>query len=561
MDTSQFLVHRDNPHTPPHDSWLLRLSSRLSFSGKMGWLLAIVMLCTLLSNLFSAFNTRDAIRGSIDEGLIAQVQGMHSLLSNELARAPETFLTTSKALLNHSRWGENNSGYFFLADKQGRLLVYPPNASREGGFLDPVKILETGEVVNDAFARIGHQGNPELIHYPYVKPGTSTQILKAVYVIPIGDYLLMSGVYMDAADTAFISYIKHSGLTLVLTLLLLGMFVRMISKIIHSQVSRALNVLQQIAERNLSVHIQGIGSDEFSQINQALEHTRSNLSQLLLRQRDSATTLSATTTQMNNGMQQVTHAVQDQRERLDSLATSMEEMATTIRDVAYNAHQSSDDNQLTDKMAARGVKQIAASIKTIQQLFDNLATSADSVNTVERRVGEISSVVSTINSISEQTNLLALNAAIEAARAGDQGRGFAVVADEVRQLAKRTQQATHEIDLMITSLQQGTRQAVSLMNTSVEHAQLAMDDASAANAEFVAIAQQTSLQAQRGEMIASAAEEQSIVATQVTDTLMVIRDAIEVTEQVVKELEQASNSLREEAQAMESMVNSYQLAN
>ena len=114
---------------------------------------------------------------------------------------------------------------------------------------------------------------------------------------------------------------------------------------------------------------------------------------------------------------------------------------------------------------------------------------------------------------------------------------------------------------MITSLQQGTRQAVSLMNTSVEHAQLAMDDAGAANAEFVAIAQQTSLQAQRGEMIASAAEEQSIVATQVTDTLMVIRDAIEVTEQVVKELEQASNSLREEAQAMESMVNSYQLAN
>lgn len=260
---------------------------------------------------------------------------------------------------------------------------------------------------------------------------------------------------------------------------------------------------------------------------------------------------------MNNGMQQVTHAVQDQRERLDSLATSMEEMATTIRDVAYNAHQSSDDNQLTDKMAARGVKQIAASIKTIQQLFDNLATSADSVNTVERRVGEISSVVSTINSISEQTNLLALNAVIEAARAGDQGRGFAVVADEVRQPAKRTQQATHEIDLMITSLQQGTRQAVSLMNTSVEHAQLAMDDAGAANAEFVAIAQQTSLQAQRGDDCLRSRREHSCHPQLTRLIWMVIRDAIEVTEQVVKELEQASNSLREEAQAMESMVNSY----
>ncbi|MGL4205675.1 MAG: methyl-accepting chemotaxis protein, partial [Aeromonadaceae bacterium] len=364
----------------------------------------------------------------------------------------------------------------------------------------------------------------------------------------------------DAADKEFIAYIKHAGITLLLTLLLLGAFVQLLSKTIHSQVARALNVLQQIADRNLSMQIQGIGRDEFSQINQALEHTRRNLNQLLFRQRDSATTLSATTTQMNSGMQQVTRAVQDQRERLDSLATSMEEMATTIRDVAHNAHQSADDNQLTDKMAARGVAQIATSIQTIQQLFTNLATSADSVNTVEQRVGEISSVVSTINSISEQTNLLALNAAIEAARAGDQGRGFAVVADEVRQLAKRTQQATHEIDLMITSLQQGTRQAVNLMNTSVEHAQLAMDDASAANQEFVAIAQQTSLQAQRGEMIASAAEEQSIVATQVTDTLVVIRDAVEVTEHVVKELEQASNNLRDEAHALASIVSSYQLA-
>ncbi len=560
MDTSQLFVHANTPHIAHAVSWMLRLSSQLSFRGKMGWLLAIVILCTLASNLFSAFNTRDAIRTSIDDGLIAQVQGMHSLLEYELNKAPASFLERVKTVLNQSRWGENNSGYYFLTDRQGRLLVYPPNANREGGFLDPVQIQETGEVVNEAFARIGRQGSAELIHYPYVKPGTTTQILKAVYVAPVGEYLLMSGVYMDAADIAFIAYIKQSGLTLVLTLLLLGAFIQLLSKTIHSQVSRALNVLQQIAERNLSVPIQGIGRDEFSQINQALEHTRSNLNQLLFRQRESATILSTTTTQMNSGMHQVTAAVQDQRERLDSLATSMEEMATTIRDVAQNAHQSSDDNQLTDKMVARGGAQIATSIKTIQQLFTNLANSADSVNTVEQRVGEISSVVSTINGISEQTNLLALNAAIEAARAGDQGRGFAVVADEVRQLAKRTQQATHEIDLMITSLQQGTRQAVNLMSSSVEHAQLAMDDASAANQEFVAISQQTNLQAQRGEMIASAAEEQSIVAAQVTDTLGVIRDAVEMTEQVVKELEQASSNLKDEAHSLESIVSSYQLA-
>ncbi len=227
--------------------------------------------------------------------------------------------------------------------------------------------------------------------------------------------------------------------------------------------------------------------DEFGTLLKALDQTRKNLSEALGEVNGITTQLAAAAEELSVVSHQTSTGVNNQRIETEQVATAMNEMSATVQEVAQNAEEAA-------AAAQKPTVRRNQAIKHCKWLYLILTSSHKVCTKVQKQYsvsiedsGSIGTVLTVINSIAEQTNLLALNAAIEAARAGEAGRGFAVVADEVRNLAHRTQQSIAQIEQLIANLQQGSKNAVDMMDSSRSLASLTLEHALLAGEELEAI--------------------------------------------------------------------------
>ncbi|KHT63283.1 chemotaxis protein [Photobacterium gaetbulicola] len=297
---------------------------------------------------------------------------------------------------------------------------------------------------------------------------------------------------------------------------------------------------------------------EFAVLAEGFNAFTEKLQNLILQSQALSSDILLGTEQTAAGAQQSASAMSNQLKELDQLATAMHEMAATSVEVANNAQGAATAAQQADDAVKDGGRIVSHTASAISDLSAQIDQAVEVVKQLEASTGNIESILKVINEIADQTNLLALNAAIEAARAGESGRGFAVVADEVRTLAQRTQESTTEIRQMIEQLQSGASSAANVMGMGKETAASTVEKSQQADEALVRISGAIQQINDMNLQIASAAEEQSLVAEEInTNTLNIKELSVQVSDAAAsadQALEEQINKVREQDAIMNKFV-------
>ncbi|YCK85561.1 methyl-accepting chemotaxis protein [Pseudomonas sp. D4-18] len=345
------------------------------------------------------------------------------------------------------------------------------------------------------------------------------------------------------------------GLALALTLLLAW---RLSVSIIHP-VRHALHIASTIADGDLSRHDIPEGKDETAQLLIMLGRMRTNLHGTIDQIYAAASQLSQSVQEMGTIAEASAQNLQLQNNEIEQAAVAVNQMSQAAVEVAGNASNTVTESQASTQAAAQGQMRLSATISSIKELTDNVLDSSQQAEGLAERTQSISSILDVIRAIANQTNLLALNAAIEAARAGEAGRGFAVVADEVRSLAQRTSASTTEIETLISGVQQSTQETAESLRHTATQASLTLEQAAATGEALTVIISSTNTINDRNLLIASAAEQQAQVASEVDRNLSSIRDLSSQTASGAQQTTVASNALSMLATDLNAMVQRFVL--
>lgn len=164
--------------------------------------------------------------------------------------------------------------------------------------------------------------------------------------------------------------------------------------------------------------------------------------------------------EVGSGTTETANAVQTQMQQTEAIQQKVE----MVSSVAERINQSM---QQTLQVLESAGKDMGVLVSQVDHSVEKGDSVAGQLETLDKYIEEMHSIVELISGITSQTSLLALNASIEAARAGEAGRGFSVVATEISGMATQTKEATVHITELIENISNAISEVVSVVREMI----------------------------------------------------------------------------------------------
>lgn len=430
------------------------------------------------------------------QGAVSVVRGFYDLYKNGTI-TEDAAKNEAKETLRNMRYGDDNSGYFWIDDTNYNLVMHPILSEQEGTNRKDLEDKNGVKIIQEIMKVADNGGYNE---FYFTKSDGKTVAPKVAYSlsIPEWNWVITTGVYTDdiqstlssSAEIARTKAISRNSVIFMIAIgvvlyVLMFFFCLFICKKLVLVINQVKENLNSIADGDLTGRIDGKILNRKDELGSIVVHTNKAVESFcnsIAASKRTAITVNENSSEISGladsaleATAQVAEAisniagdattqagvVSDVVKNIDTMNGNVEKVSNSVDDISHYAcelNEASEDMKNKMDAMSKGSMQMSTQIENI---YNQIMKTTEAINKMQ-------DVLNVIQDIASQTNLLSLNASIEAARAGDSGRGFSVVASNIRELSENTSKELSNIRDIIGELTSSFEECNASIDTVVD---------------------------------------------------------------------------------------------
>lgn len=458
----------------------------------------------------------DEYAQAMDDGyrteIKSQVQSVLAILQAEYDKAAAGMLTEEEAkaeaaeIVRAMRYRDDDSGYFWIDDKDYILVMHPILPEQEGNNRYDLEDQDGVMIIQEIMKVCQSADKGGYNEFAFTKADGVTVAPKVAYsgyfepwgwAVSTGNYVDDMEQEMQGIKDSIVQEFRNSCILMagccVILLIITVVVSCVVGEFLVVPLRRVKDFAVSISEGDLTADVvvkqkneMGVAADSLNTARQKINGLITSIAGTAHKVEEMTVEFDESFRQMEKSIGEVDIAVEEIAKNITAQAASTSDATGEVNKIAEGIDRTTkevadlrDNSDSMKKLSRQCSDKLQELVQVNMRTKEDVVSMQTQAEATNEAADAIKQAAGLIDAIADQTNLLALNASIEAARAGESGKGFAVVATEIGALANQSTQAVGEISNIINDLVSKSVQSLQIMekvNGTVEHQVSVLND-------------------------------------------------------------------------------------